>query len=178
MISVDELEKQLNKAIKKNDEKLISEVFESIYFSYYKLIGYVVSKYVIDVGEVEDIVSDTFVSFYKAMFKNKIRNIKYYLVTIAKNLTVSYLKKKKRIDIVYDDDIVFNAQSTEETKFDGLVDDLKNSLGETETTIIILHSLYDYSFKDIALKIGIPVNTVKTKYYRSLDKIRGKNEKR
>lgn len=177
MIDISDLSRQLNSALRSNDHEKISYVFESIYHSYYRLIGYVISKYVKDTNIVNDLISDTFVKFYKAMFNTKIRNIKYYLVTIAKNLAITYLKDIKKVDIVYDDDIVFSVEDENDSKYSSLVEDLKKVLDEEEVKIILLHVLYDYSFKDISGKLGISLSTVKSKYYRGIEKVRKENER-
>ena len=71
-------------AIKKNNRYLIDNVFESIYYEYSKLIGYVISKYVTRKEDVEELINDVFVSFYSAAIKIEIKNIKYYLLKSAK----------------------------------------------------------------------------------------------
>lgn len=178
MKSKDNLEKQLNKALINNNQDEITFVFESIYLTYHKLLGYIIAKYVIDSNDVDDLIMEVFLDFYKIMFKSKIKNIKYYLITMAKNKALSYLKTKQKLDIVYDDDIVYNAVDEDNSKYDLLINDLKKFLSEDEISIIILHIMYDYSFKEIAKKEGKSINTIKTKYYRSIEKVKEINEKR
>ena len=45
-------------------------------------------------------------------------------------------------------------------------------LEEPERTIIILHFFEDYTLKEISTCLNMPLNTVKTKYYRLLEKLK------
>mgnify|MGYP003312171066 CR=1 FL=1 len=49
-------EKKLKQAIRKNDLLEIEKVFEKIYYKYGKLIGFVISKYVSNSSDVEELV--------------------------------------------------------------------------------------------------------------------------
>lgn len=76
-----------------NDESA-GKAFRSIYEEYSKLIRFVAGKYLHVEADVDDVVIESFVSLYES--RKKVRDIKYYLVTIAKNKAVNLLKKRKR----------------------------------------------------------------------------------
>jgi RNA polymerase sigma-70 factor (ECF subfamily) len=56
-----------------------------------------------------------------------------------------------------------------------IIEDLLNMLKEDERELLVLRYLKDYSLKEIASIMDIPVSTVKTKIYRSLNFLRFKN---
>ena len=62
--------KVLKKAIKSQDEGEIIKAFEYIYSKYYKLVWFIISKYVYNVLDIEDISQTVFINFY-----NNIKNV-------------------------------------------------------------------------------------------------------
>ena len=86
-------EKELKKALISDDRILLEKVFEEIYNEYHNLIIYIVSKYINNELDIEEILNDVFFYFFKNIFKTEMTNIKYYLVQSAKNLTINHLKK-------------------------------------------------------------------------------------
>ena len=86
---------KLKKFIKENNKTKIDNLFEEIYYSYRKLVSFIIAKYVNNHMDVEDLTSDVFINFYKKIHVSEINNIKYYLVTSAKNLAINYLNKKE-----------------------------------------------------------------------------------
>lgn len=58
-----------------------------------------------------------------------------------------------------------------------IIENLLSKLKEDDREIIVLRYLKDYSLKEIAYIMDIPINTVKTKIYRSLNILRMKNRR-
>lgn len=56
-----------------------------------------------------------------------------------------------------------------------IIQDLLNKLKKDERDILVLRYLKDYSIKEVANIMDIPLSTVKTKIYRSLKFLRDKN---
>lgn len=56
-----------------------------------------------------------------------------------------------------------------------IIENLLSKLKDDDREIIVLRYLEDYSLKEIAYIMDIPINTVKTKIYRSLNILRIKN---
>ena len=46
-----------------------------------------------------------------------------------------------------------------------------NSLKEDQKQVVMMHCFSDMTFKDIADVLGVSENTVKTKFYRALNKL-------
>ncbi len=169
-------EKELKKALISDDRILLEKVFEEIYNEYHNLIIYIVSKYINNELDIEEILNDVFFYFFKNIFKTEMTNIKYYLVQSAKNLTINHLKKKK-INVVYDEEIVLTKVGSNDSIYNEIINELKEILNEYEINIIVLHDIYNYSFKELANKYNKSYDSIKSTYNRSIKKFKQKGEK-
>jgi len=164
------LENKLIKAIKSKNPEKIENVFEEIYYEYGKLVGFIISKYVSKKDDIEELVDDVFLSFSKAMLKTEINNIKYYLVAQAKNASINFINKRdNKIEIVYDELYISNNIYTQ-SKYYELVYEMEKILSKKEINIILLHTIYNYSFDDISKKLNIPLQSIASVYRRAIKK--------
>lgn len=167
------LEKKLSHAIKSNNRVTIDNVFEIIYYDYNKLVAYIISKYVNKLEDVEELVNDVFIAFYKTAFKSEIKNIKYYLIIAAKNASLDfYRKKSNKLDVVYNEENVFEYIESKESIYGDVLYEMKKVLSDEEINIIILHLLYNYTFKELATKYNKPISSVSSIYNRALKKFK------
>lgn len=166
------LEKKLEKAIKNSNNNQIDYVFEEIYNKYYNLVSYIISQYIKNNNDVEELVNDTFVNFYNSLFKVQIDNIKYYLVKSSKNISLDFIKKKK-IVYEYNEDYVNNYKEEDEaTMYDEIMILLEKCLSKEEIKIILLHNIDCYTLKEIANIINKPYNSVISIYNRAIKKVK------
>ena len=166
------LEKKLEKAIKNKDNNQIDYVFEEIYNKYYNLVSYIISQYIKNNNDVEELVNDTFVNFYNSLFKVQIDNIKYYLVKSSKNISLDFIKKKK-IVYEYNEDYINNYKEEDEaTMYDEIMILLEKCLSKEEIKIILLHNIDCYTLKEIANIINKPYNSVISIYNRAIKKVK------
>lgn len=164
---------KLKKFIKENNKAKIDDLFEEIYYSYRKLVSFIIAKYVNNHMDVEDLTSDVFINFYKKIHVSEINNIKYYLVTSAKNLAINYLNKKE-IYIEFDDNFVYECEQYNGglDKYYELIDYLKTLVSEFELEIILKHLVYDYTFKDLSTIYDKPLKSIYSIYSRAIKKIK------
>lgn len=162
--------KVLKKAIKSQDEGEIIKAFEYIYSKYYKLVWFIISKYVYNVLDIEDISQTVFINFYNNIKKLDLnKNIKYYLVTSAKNSALNFKKNNSRIE--YDDVFVYEQRDNNDNYFySNLISDLKKVLNNLEIAVIIKHIVEGQSLKDIAISLNKNTNTIRTIYNRAIKK--------
>lgn len=73
------VEENLKYALRTKDKRIINQVFEEIYYEYGHLIGFVISQYVKNKSDVEELINDVFLNFFNNLDKIKIKNIKAYL---------------------------------------------------------------------------------------------------
>ena len=168
------LEDKLIIAKKKKNIDRIEEVFYDIYQKYYSLVGYIISKYVSKKEDIEELINDCFIKLSKAIMEKDILNIKNYLVTIAKNESINYIKKiTKGIELVYCDEYVYNEPYVDNSGgYYNLICEMEKTLNSREINIILLHDVYGYSFKDIATKYVMPLSTISSIYRRALNKFK------
>ena len=165
-------DKILIKKLKSNNQQDIDEGFEGIYQKYSKLLYVCIHKYVASKESVEDLLSDTFLKVYENRYNLKAdKNFKYYLVTTAKNLAINFIKKKDNEVDVLDIDVI-DENIYEDSNLRDMIDILKRSLDHEEVDIVINHLVYDYTFEEIGYKLGLSTNTIKTKYFRALKKVK------
>lgn len=158
--------------LKSNNPDLINEGFEGIFNKYSKLIFVCINNIVKDRISVEDLVSDTFLRLYENREKLKAdKNFKYYLVTIAKNISLNELSKKQieysNVDDMYLEDVVDDKKDISE-----IINRLNEVLDIDEVKIVINHLIYGFTFEEIAYKTSQSTNTIKTKYYRAIKKVK------
>ena len=164
--------KQFNKAFKHLDYELIDFLFEKTYLEYKGLIFYISNNIIKNREDANDIVQDTFYSLYNELKNNNIRNIKYFLVVSAKNKSINKLKENDKEIITSE----FNDNLTQtEDKISPIINELKNILDNEELDIIILHLVYNFSFKEIGKLLNKNVDQVNSKYQRTIKKIKNKN---
>ena len=107
-------------------------------------------------------------------------NPRNWLLTIAKNLALSEVKKRSR-EISYD----FNDENVEtqgvydlNPNLDTPIIDLANRvLNEGEMNIVLLYAIGGYKHREIAEMLNLPLGTVTSKYNAALKKIRIAYEK-
>ena len=171
------LEKKLVRALQTNDTLKIEKVFEEIYYEYGKLVGFVISKYVYDRADIEELVNDVFLSFSKCMFNSRIGSIKRYLVVSAKNTTVNFLKRKKFAyeELSYIEE--YDGGDSGELGYYDITREMLKYLTDEEVNTILLHIVYGYSFAEIAKNTSRPSSSVSSQYHRAIKKLKSKVNK-
>ncbi|MDE5547036.1 MAG: sigma-70 family RNA polymerase sigma factor, partial [Anaeroplasmataceae bacterium] len=87
--------KRLYHRIQSRNEEKIHKIFNEIYATYCKLVFFVISKYVNQLEDIEDLTNDVFLSFFNQIQQiNLTDNIKSYLTTSAKNKALDFMNKK------------------------------------------------------------------------------------
>lgn len=159
-------------ALKKNDE----EAFEFLYQKYSHLVYHVCLQIVHDIDVANDLVQDTFIAIYEASARlDSNRNFKYYIVTIAHNKAIEYLRKQKEM-IPFDEEIVDDQveEKVYEENFASVMSRYRTILNDDELDIIVLHLEGGLRFKDIAVLKKTTLGTVTGKYDRGIKKIKEK----
>ena len=151
-------------------ETLISELLTTNYAFFYR-IAY---SYVRNEADAQDILQE---SAYKAIYHSqKLKQTEFaqtWITRIVINEALSFLRKHKRELLPLDAELEVaaaeDAISREETV------DLKEAierLSPEEKTLIILRFFEDKKLEEIAEICGEALNTIKSRLYRTLKKIR------
>lgn len=170
---------QLIKQYLKGDQKSL----EILVKQYLKIIYSFIYHYIGNATDAEDITQEVFVKAWRSLrrFDQK-QNFKAWLFTIAKNSSIDYLRKKRVVP--------FSALESSETQgsiINNIVDRLPladeifdrqnliqrlnqsiRSLTSQYQEVISLYHNYQLNFREIALALNQPLNTVKSRYRRAI----------
>lgn len=156
--------------LKSPNREIMEKAFNIIYKEYSYLIYYVSLKIVKDNETAKDITNETFFKMYANRDNiDSEKNLKYYLTTISKNLSLNYLNKIKNEEEL-NENITYTTDNHDH--FNDYIEKFKEFLNEEEIDLIIYHLLYGFTFKDIALMKEVSVDVVSSKYRRTIVKIR------
>jgi RNA polymerase sigma-70 factor (ECF subfamily) len=161
---------QLMDGIRKGD----INAFEELYKQYYIFLCLVAEHIVRNRSDAEEIVSDVFVRLWNIREKITINtSIKGYLVKAVHNTALNYLERFKVINksndslsssdsklLAWDSDYPLGQLYEKEIMI--ILDKSINALPERCREIFILSRSHDMKYIEIASKLGISVNTVKT----------------
>lgn len=127
--------------------------------------------------DAKDILQEVFVNVYRKIdgFREE-SSLKTWLFRIASNKTIDFLRKEKRFKADELPETLRDTSNplkyTEKSIKKQLVHKALLRLKEEEREIVVLKELDGFTFREIAEIKGIPENTVKTKLYSSLKKLR------
>lgn len=149
-----------------SDKEIVKKIKEGEinYFSYIvekytkNIVRYIKAK-LFNKLDVDDLVQNTFISFYKAVHRfDEKKPICPYLYKIAMNELKMYYRSHKTTLPLYEDSELF---SHEVSFFDEDFNDNLHILTHEQRTVLELLQT-GYSYKEIAVKIKRPINTVRT----------------
>jgi RNA polymerase sigma-70 factor (ECF subfamily) len=163
---------------KTSDEALVRQIqegsilaFEILVKRYQTGLSHFVYRIVFDEKTAEEVVQDSFFSVYKSVDRiDTHRKFSTYLFTIAKNQAISALRSlKKTVSLeeetaIETDESIYEKLSAQE-RHDGI----KTALGQISQhnrQIIELYYFADLSYEEIARKVKLPINTVRTRLRR------------
>ncbi|NLW41027.1 MAG: sigma-70 family RNA polymerase sigma factor [Tissierellia bacterium] len=151
--------------------KLSTQEFEILFRRYKGDIYRIAYTYVNNEQDALDIVQETAYQAYisKDKLKDKLK-FKSWLLTIAVNKSKDLVRKNK--DLLLDDiSSIKRLETREKESINMFMDNLK-TLSLDEKNIIVLKIYFEYTFEIISKELKMPISTVKTKYYRALEKLK------
>ena len=160
--------------------------FDLLVLKYQGRIGALVSRYIADAGEVEDVTQEAFIKAYRALSKFRGDSAFYtWLYRIAANAAKNHLVAKGRrpgADAtiedaeVFDDGGLVSETSSPEAMAMGdelaaVVEQALQSLPEELRAALTLRELEGLSYDDIAEVLGCPFGTVRSRIFRAREAI-------
>jgi len=173
-----------------SDEQLITnylrgneKALEILIQRYLKPIYSFIYRYINNSQEAEDITQEVFVRVWRNLKKfNKQKKFKTWLFSIAKNVSIDFLKKKKAIPFSE-----FENEKGENALVETLINPAplpdklfeQSSVGEILNTVMnhltpkyrmVLFLRYNdhFTFREIAEALGEPLNTIKSRHRRAI----------
>lgn len=171
--------------MKKIDERELRELFielksnnkiafEKLYIKYNKLVYGIAFSILKNKEASEDVVQSVFSKLYE-MDKSKMPDNKEasWLYTLTKNEAITFLRKKdNNIDL----ESIYNIED-KDNEINNIIDQVEfnrliRSLNDKEKQIISLKILANLSFDEIGKLLGESTNTIKWRYYKSINTLK------
>lgn len=158
--------------------------FEDLFRRTYDELSRFVLFKVHGVSDAEDIVANVYMNFYKHIIKKNhhVDSVEAYLFEMAKNEIKRYYRNKHQAPISLNDgdwdglENIADEHDAIASMFDQMTIDsiwqAVSQLDETAKMIMTAKFRLNMTFKDIAVALNSNENSVKTKYYRSIEALR------
>lgn len=160
--------------------------FDLLVLKYQGRIGALVSRYINDPGEVEDVTQEAFIKAYRALDKFRGDSAFYtWLYRIASNAAKNHLVAKGRrpgADATIEDaegfeqaDLIFESSTPEAVlmseELAQVVTEAMDALPEELRAALTLREFEGLSYDDIAAVLECPVGTVRSRIFRAREAI-------
>lgn len=162
-------DKELIRKVHSGNKDALNIIIDKYYDELYRFCFYLTGQET----DSYDIVQEVFLKFIRYVDSYQYKNLKGYLLTIARNLCCDYFRHKKdevRIEEVEE-------QGKEDSRItlaeDGLL--LKKALlqiSAEQREVIILKICEELKFAEIAGVLGCNLSTVKSRYHLGIRKLR------
>ncbi|MFD2630086.1 sigma-70 family RNA polymerase sigma factor [Oceanobacillus kapialis] len=148
------------------------EAFLTLFQKYETDIYRIAFLYVKNKDDALDIVQETaYRSFMKVGSLKNPQFFKTWLIKIAKSCAIDLLRKQKKVIHLTPENTGLEASKKDDLPLTLSLQDLLNTLSETEKTIILWRFYYGYTLQEIADIEQTPLGTVKSLLYRALSKL-------
>ncbi len=166
------------------DEEIIKKIQEGELLEFEEIVKRYQGKLIAFVGRImgdyidaEEVVQDSFLKLYKNIdyFDTK-RKFSSYVFTITRNEAISFLRKNRK-DLSLDQvpEVSIENDLTDELFREEEDEKLRESLKKLsfgQRRALELYYFEEYSYKEIAAKLKLPINTVRTNIKRGKDTLK------
>nr|WP_110396845.1 sigma-70 family RNA polymerase sigma factor [Pseudogracilibacillus auburnensis] len=160
---------RLVKKAQKGDEKAYITLFQQYEADIYRMAF----VYVKNQEDALEIVQETaYKSFREIKTLKNPEYFKTWLIRIAINTALSHLSKGKKVVHLRPEYAETFSTNEKDVSLQITLQDLIERLNETEKSVVLLKYYEDHTMGEIASILDMPLGTVKTTLYRSLDKLR------
>ena len=182
MLTASETDQQLVQRTQRGDLR----AFDLLVLKYQGRIAALVSRYVSDPSEVEDVTQEAFIKAYRAIDKFRGDSAFYtWLYRIAANAAKNYLVSRRRrpsADATLEDaevgqqaELLADVGTPEAVamgeELAAVVEDALAGLPEELQAALTLRELEGLSYDDIAVALDCPVGTVRSRIFRAREAI-------
>lgn len=172
-------ESELIEKLHSGSKEAVSIIIEQYYADIYRFCLYMVQTE----EDAYDITQETFLKFIRYGTSYKHKNLKGYLLTIARNICFNYFRDKKEKPMAVEweeiDKKVDHEDKIVEAENAAYLKNLLKELSQEIREVVILRIYEEMKFKDIAKVMGCSVSTTKSRFRIGISQLRGmmENEK-
>lgn len=141
------------------------EVFDKIYAETYGLVRFAIYQKIQNKYIIEDLIQDTYMKVCQMIPAYSSHNFQAWIYTIAKNIALDYIKKKKEI-LVEQEACDFVDKDTHPYLYFAL-----RHLDEIEREVFLLKVLCGHTTKKISLIMNISPSDVNQTFYHARKKL-------
>lgn len=167
---------ELIKKVHSGNKEAVGMIVERYYADIYRFCFYMVQTE----DDAYDITQETFLKFMRYGTSYKHKNLKGYLLTIARNICFNYFRDKKekaeaveceKIDCMPDRRDFLN-EAEDAVYLTSLLKELSQDIKE----VIVLRIYEEMKFKDIAKIMGCSVSTAKSRFRLGVSQLKQRME--
>jgi RNA polymerase sigma-70 factor (ECF subfamily) len=162
--------------------RLTRESFEKLALEQMDMLYRMARRLTREVNQAEDLVQETYLRAFKSWDKFDLQQfgIRPWLVRIMHNLHVSRAQREQRqpsvtapenLEIVPDD---FQSLPLSPGSFEGMDQRMVKALGQLPSeyqTVLLLWAVEEFSYKEIADAVGVPIGTVMSRLHRARQRL-------
>jgi RNA polymerase sigma-70 factor, ECF subfamily len=179
-----EIDQQLVERAQRGDKK----AFELLVVKYQRKLARLLSRFIRDAGEIEDVTQEAFIKAYRALpsfrgdsafytwlYRIGINTAKNYLVAMGRRAPTSTEFDSEDAETFEDGDQLRDVNTPEaellSKEIAQTVNDTMDQLPEELRTAITLREIEGLSYEDIAAFMNCPIGTVRSRIFRAREAI-------
>jgi RNA polymerase sigma-70 factor (ECF subfamily) len=179
-----EIDQQLVERAQRGDKK----AFELLVVKYQRKLARLLSRFIRDSGEIEDVTQEAFIKAYRALpsfrgdsafytwlYRIGINTAKNYLVAMGRRAPTSTEFDSEDAETFEDGDQLRDVNTPEaellSKEIAQTVNDTMQQLPEELRTAITLREIEGLSYEDIAASMNCPIGTVRSRIFRAREAI-------
>ncbi|MEN6619271.1 MAG: RNA polymerase sigma-70 factor [Rikenellaceae bacterium] len=153
------------------------QAFQSLFCGYYTDLVAYAYRFVKDIETSEDIVQEFFINFwFKKKFEDIHSSVESYMFHSVKNACLNYIRNEKNRNNKHNEmmkgiDLCYDKLDIEEEDFEKIYKAI-HRLPERRKRIFMLCCFNNLKYHEVAEKLNISINTVRTQMGRALKSLR------
>lgn len=160
----------LVKKAQQGDETAYLALFQQ----YEEMMYRIAFVYVKNQEDALDIVQEAaYRSFKSIKTLREPRYFKTWVTKITMSCSINFLQKRRKVVPLKPEQLDFFHSMDEDLPLSITLKDVLEKLDVNEKSVVLLRFYQDYTLKDIAQMLELPLGTTKTILYRALEKLRG-----
>jgi RNA polymerase sigma-70 factor (ECF subfamily) len=162
--------------------KISREEFERLAMEHMNMLYRIARRITRDQSSAEDLVQETYLRAFRARdsFDLQQYGIRPWLVRIMHNLNLSQSKRGGKQPVLVENEILDSGPKGPSSlplnpmSFEGMDERLVravNQLPEEYQTVLLLWAVEDFSYKEIAAAVDVPIGTVMSRLHRARERL-------